>query len=198
MAESKRHVILIAGPNRAGKTTIAPKLLGRRLKVVEFVNADTISTGLSGFRPDSTAFEAGRIMRARLKILADRRSSFAFETTLASRTFAPWITRLCRAGYEFHLIFLWLQNPDQAVERVRDRVLMGGHNVPEDMIRRRYHAGLRNFFTLYQPLATSWEFYDNSSYQPVKLIAAGQGKTVETVHDPVTWDAVVKGTTREE
>ena len=138
----------------------------------EFVNADTIAQGLAAFAPDGVAFEAGSIMLARLHQLAARRRDFAFETTLASRSLAPWLADLLGTGYEFHLVFLWLPSADFAVQRVADRVRMGGHHVPEATVRRRYERGLRNFFRLYQPLATSWRMYDNSVMQSARLIAA--------------------------
>jgi predicted ABC-type ATPase len=126
-----------------------------KLAVTEFVNADVIAQGLSGFNPDAVSFVAGRIMLRRLRELAKERASFAFETTLASRTFAPWLERLVLEGYRFHLVFLWLPSVELALARVADRVRMGGHNVPELTVRRRYHSGLRNFFQIYQPMTTS-------------------------------------------
>ena len=156
------HLIVIAGPNGAGKSTTAPSLLKGTLEVTEFVNADLIAQGLSGFQPEGAVFHAGRVMLERIHYLAKKRIDFAFETTLASRTFAPWIADLRKTGYSFHLVFLWLQNEEFAVGRVAERVRMGGHNVPEETIRRRYYKGIRNFFHIYRPLADAWYFYDNS------------------------------------
>ncbi len=121
-------------------------MLKGTLRVTEFVNADLIAQGLSAFKPEMTAFQAGRIMLERLHYLAKKRVDFAFETTLASKTFAPWIAKLRETGYVFHLIFLWLPSEEFAINRLAERVRSGGHNVPEDIIRRRYHTGLRNFF----------------------------------------------------
>lgn len=148
-------IILLAGPNGAGKTTAAPTLLKGTLGIVEFVNADTIAQGLAGFDPERASIPAGRVMLNRLKDLAEHRISFAFESTLASRTFAPWLRELIENGYDFHLVFLWLPTAAFAVDRVANRVKMGGHDVPEITIRRRYSAGLRNFFELYRALATT-------------------------------------------
>src|SRR3990167_6621370 len=147
MTTKRPHLIVIAGPNGAGKSTTAPSLLKGMLHVTEFVNADLIAQGLSAFKPEMTAFQAGRIMLERMHYLANKRINFSFETTLASKTFAPWITELREMGYVFHLVFLWLPSEEFAINRVAERVRMGGHNVPEDTIRRRYHAGLRNFLT---------------------------------------------------
>jgi predicted ABC-type ATPase len=137
MAEQSPTVIVIAGPNGAGKSTSAPVLLPKTLEVLEFVNADTIASGLSAFRSESVAVEAGRIMLRRLAELAGERANFAFETTLASRSFAPWIAGLRQTGYLFHLVFLWLPTPDLAIKRVLARVRQGGHNAGTIFQKRR-------------------------------------------------------------
>lgn len=166
------HLIIIAGPNGSGKTTTAPALLQNAAQVDDFVNADTIARGLSAFQPEKTSIQAGRVMLSRIHLLAKEKSNFAFETTLASRTFAPWINTLKRQDYEFHLIFLWLKTPELAISRVRERIKMGGHNVPEYIIQRRYHAGLKNFFNLYLSISNSWQFYDNTNVEGLTLIAS--------------------------
>jgi predicted ABC-type ATPase len=187
MGERAPNVIVLAGPNGAGKTTAAPRLLRDMLGVVEFVNADTIAQGLAGFAPEIAAWEAGTVMFDRIRQLAARRSSFAFETTLASRSLAPWLDDLLHAGYAFHLVFLWLPNADLAVGRVADRVRLGGHNVPEATVRRRYDRGLRNFFGLYQPLATAWRLCDNTDLDNPRLVAAGKGSTATAISDCHLW-----------
>jgi len=183
---STPNIILIAGPNGSGKSTTAPQLLRDTMGVVEFVNADAIAVGLSAFRPEQAAIQAGRIMLARMQQLAENQKDFAFETTLASRSFAPWIKQLKQErGYRCHLFFLWLPNPEIAIARVAERVRSGGHDVPESVIRRRYRAGLNNFFQLYKPLADTWRFYDNSSRSP-ELIALGKGNR-EVIHHEEKW-----------
>jgi len=193
MAKNSPSVVILAGANGAGKTTAAPLLLKGTLGVKEFVNADVIAQGLSGFAPERAAMAAGRAMLARIRELARQRASFAFETTLASRSFAPWIEDLKGRGYQFHLVFLWLPSADFAVERVRDRVRLGGHDVPEETIRRRYNRGLWNFFALYQPLATTWRMYDNSRWMRPKLIASGRNSISETVCDRRLWRRIKRG-----
>ncbi len=193
MPEQSLRVVAVAGPNGSGKSTIAPRLLRGVLRVPEFVNADTIAEGLSAFGPERTAMAAGRIMLARLKELARKRVSFAFETTLASRSFAPWIADLIDRGYEFHLVFLWLPDVETALARITERVRMGGHSVPEETVRRRYRAGLRNFFRLYQPMTRIWQFLDNSGQEVPQVIAAGRGVTTDTVSDPETWERITRG-----
>jgi predicted ABC-type ATPase len=144
------NVIILAGPNGAGKTTISQKLLSATPKIPHFVNADTIARGLSAFHSEDLALKAGRIMLDHLHELADQREDFAFETTLASRTFAPWIAELKKTGYKFHLFFVYVPSAEVSIQRVKDRVRRGGHDIPEDTIRRRYQRGLENFFKLYK------------------------------------------------
>ncbi|MBL8988641.1 MAG: AAA family ATPase [Gemmatimonadetes bacterium] len=165
-------VVVVAGPNGAGKSTTAPSLLQDALAVSEFVNADAIAAGLSAFRPESMAVAAGRLMLGRIRALAMARVDFAFETTLASKTFAPRLKRLRESSYRFHLAFLSLPSPDLAVARVAERVRLGGHDVPESVIRRRFVSGLRNLFGLYLDLADTWQVFDNSTLAAPRLIAA--------------------------
>ena len=187
MAPTTSNLVVLAGPNGAGKSTAAPVLLRGTLGVTEFVNADVIAQGLSAFDPDRVALAAGRIMIRRLQELARQGVSFAFETTLSSRSFAPWIRELSQTGYQFHLVFLWLPRADFAVQRVADRVRLGGHGVPETTIRRRYHLGLHNFFRLYQPLATTWGMFDNSGTAGLREIAAGQQTSMTQISDAAIW-----------
>ena len=187
MTEQRPHIIIIGGPNGAGKSTTAPALLKGTLGVTEFVNADTIAQGLSAFQPEGTAFHAGRVMLERIRFLAKEQMDFAFETTLASLTFAPWIQELKKKGYIFHLVFLWLPNEEFAIARVAERVHMGGHNVPEETLRRRYSKGMGNFFRLYKPLADTWFFYDNSFAGSPKLLASGGKKIGTSIGNAVIW-----------
>ncbi len=186
MSETSPQVIIIAGPNGAGKTTLAPFLLRDKLRVMEYVNADPIAHGLSGFDPTGVALQAGRVMLSRLHELSEQRTTFAFETTLAAKHYAEWIKRLRNDGYRFQLIFLWLQSRDLAVRRVQERVNAGGHDVPEQVILRRHAAGLGNFWEIYQPLADAWSVYDNSRLEAL-LIAAGDREVPLLVHDKRSW-----------
>lgn len=194
VADVRPSVVVPAGPNGAGKSTAAPELLQGALAVTEFVNADVIARGLSAFDPEGVAMAAGRVMLARLRELAEQRVSFAFETTLASRSFTPWLRDLHASGYTVHLFFLWLSSADLAVERVADRARAGGHNVPADIVRRRYRAGIRNFFTLYQPLVTSWTPYNASGPEPI-LVAAGLESELPKVHDELVWASIQRQST---
>lgn len=180
------HMIIVAGPNGAGKSTAAPALLQNALQVDDFVNADVIAQGLCAFQPEKEAIRAGRIMLKRIHDLANKKVNFAFETTLASRSFSRWIPALKKQGYQVHLVFLWLRNADLSVSRVQERVKMGGHFVPEETVRRRYHSGIKNFFHLYQPLLDHWKFYDNSNMNNLSLIAAGV-KDSATIENQTIW-----------
>ena len=151
------------------------------------MNADVIAQGLSGFRPEAAALQAGRVMLARLRELAVARADFAFETTLASRSFAPWIRDLRRSGYTFDLFFFWLPSADLAVARVAQRVRGGGHDVPEETVRRRYRRGIENLFHLYQPIASNWWVYDGSAVGDPPLVATGSGSAEATVADAAAW-----------
>jgi predicted ABC-type ATPase len=180
--EAHPAVIMVAGPNGAGKSTIAPGLLAKALGVVEYVNADVIARGLSGFDPDRAALSAGRVMLQRLDELESEKASFAFETTGASRTFVERIARLRNKGYFFLLAYVWVDSADVSVARVERRVLLGGHSVPVDTIRRRYIRGLQNFFSLYRPLADEWRFYNNSQGGNAILIAQGGSGRADQVY----------------
>lgn len=186
------HLIIIAGSNGSGKSTAAPALLKDALHVDDFVNADVIAQGLCAYQPEKAAIQAGRIMLARIHTLADEMTNFAFETTLASRTFATWIPKLKKQGYHFHLIFLWLKDAELAVFRVKERVKTGGHSVPEETIRRRYTAGLKNFFSLYRPLADSWQFYDNSNTEHFSLIASEINQNNLVIMKEELWEQLLE------
>jgi predicted ABC-type ATPase len=180
------NIIVISGANGAGKSTLAPYLLRDTLNIVEYVNADTIAEGLSAFAPENAAFDAGRIMLKRLRELAGERKDFAFETTLASRFYANWIKDLQSKDFHFHLIYLWLKSVDLAIERVRERVRLGGHNIPVEAIKRRFERGRYNFFELYQPIADSWQVFDVSMFEP-QVIAFGDKINGEIILENDLW-----------
>lgn len=159
---SEKRIIIIAGPNGAGKTTFALEYLPNEANCPLFVNADLIAEGLSPFAPDFVAVRAGRLMLEEIQRHARSGVSFAFETTLAGRRYAQLIPRWQGTGYRVHLIFLRLENEEVAIERVAVRVSQGGHSVPEEIIRRRFKQGIRNFEGIYRGLVDSWQIYDNS------------------------------------
>lgn len=180
---------IIAGPNGAGKTTASYSLLPDMLDCWEFVNADEIARGLSPFNPESMAFEAGRIMLQRINQLAEANTTFAFETTLTTMSYAGMIEGCRKKGYQVVLIFLWLSSPELAVERVRSRVAKGGHNIPEEVIRRRYRKGLKNFVDLFMPLCDEWLVADNSFEVPMP-VAKGKNEMIVQIHQPSVWEQI--------
>jgi predicted ABC-type ATPase len=167
------RIIMFAGPNGAGKTTFAREYLPREGCCPVFVNVDLIAAGLSPFSPEQAALQAGKIMLQQLAGHVQRRESFAFETTLSGLGYARMIPQWRRLGFHVHLVFLLLPSADMAVSRVALRVLQGGHSIPEDVIRRRYEAGWRNFKTIYRKLPDTWTIIDNSGIAPVILEEGG-------------------------
>ena len=162
-----KKILIIAGPNGAGKTTFAAEFLPNEANCPIFINADLIASGLSPFRPELVAVRAGRLMLNMIRDYTRRGENFAFETTLSGRGYARLIPRWQGQGYEVKLFFLRLPTPEMAITRVRQRVVEGGHDVPEAVIRRRFHAGWRNFEVIYRDLVDEWTVYDNSGDSPV-------------------------------
>jgi predicted ABC-type ATPase len=184
------RVVIFAGPNGAGKSTHADAILAA-LGIETFVNADYIARGLSGRNTDVVAFEAGRIMLKRLHQLGDAGADFAFESTLSSRTFAPFLRTLKARGYSAAIYYFSLTNAQLAIRRVKLRVALGGHDVPSDIVKRRFGRSLSNFFNLYAPLADQWALFDNSSSSRA-LPVATQYATHLTVTETTTWRKLQK------
>lgn len=165
MDDEQRRILIIAGPNGAGKSTFAREYLPHEAGCPTFINADLIAAGLSPFEPDKAALRAGRLMLEEIEHHVRAHHNFALETTLSGRSYARMIPQWQAANYTVHLIFLKLESPELAVERVAVRVRQGGHAIPEDVIRRRFAKGWANFQNLYQKLVDSWRLYDNSTEQ---------------------------------
>ena len=172
--KKKMNLYVIAGCNGAGKTTASFTVLPEMLKCREFVNADEIADGISPFNPEGVAIQAGRLMIDRIIQLLKDGETFAFETTLATRSYVKLIQQAKKRGYFVTLLFFSLSSAEQAQRRVAQRVSMGGHNIPTDVIIRRYEAGLQNLFQLYMPVCDYWTLYDNSNCPAVR-IASGFG-----------------------
>jgi predicted ABC-type ATPase len=183
------NLYIIAGCNGAGKTTASFTILPEMLDCKEFVNADSIAVGLSPFNPESVAIEAGKLMLSRIHELMRGAADFAFETTLATRSYVPLVKVAQQVGYKVTLLFIWLDSPQTAIQRVADRVAGGGHNIPEDVIIRRYHRGIFNLINLYMPICDSWIVVNNKSVVP-ELIAKGtiSGKNITQNH--YIWDTI--------
>ena len=154
---------IIAGCNGAGKTTASYNVLPNMLNCKEFVNADEIAKGLSPFASETMAFQAGKLMLERIDELLGKKVTFAIETTLATRSYVNLVTRAQAVGYQVSLLYFWLESPGFARRRVAERVSQGGHNIPSEVIERRYWLGLRNLFELFIPRVNYWALYDNNA-----------------------------------
>jgi predicted ABC-type ATPase len=162
----KPNLYIIAGCNGAGKTTASFNILPEILLCKEYVNADEIARGISPFQPEKVAIEAGRIMLKRIDELLGNKESFAFETTLATKSFESLIYNAQEKGYFVNLIYYWLESVELAEFRVKTRVAEGGHNIPKDVIHRRYFRGIDNLFKIYHDICDLVIIYDNSNNQP--------------------------------
>ena len=177
----------MAGPNGAGKSTCAGCYLPAD---VHYINADDIARSLTDQQTRDTEVQAARIALKRMDEAKARCESFATETTLASKTLARHAVRLQQFGYFFHLIYIWSPSFDFSVERVAIRVRMGGHNIPDETIRRRWLAGLKNFFSIYQAITDLWDVVDNTSLGQPRRIATGKlGRSIE-IFDQALWDLI--------
>jgi predicted ABC-type ATPase len=166
---SKPTIYLIAGCNGAGKTTFAKEFLPS-IGVIRFLNADEIARGLSPLRPEAVAFKAGRLLLNELRELIDRHETFALESTLSGRTYVRLFESAKQRGYVIELHFVWIPDPREAIRRVRQRVIAGGHDVPVEDIKRRFARSIRHLLDDYGPLANKWFLWDNSA-PPAKLLA---------------------------
>lgn len=159
---NKPNLYIIAGCNGAGKTTASLTVLPEVLECEEFVNADDIARGLSPFHPEDMAIMAGKLMLERIDSLLSQKKTFAIETTLATRSYKALVRRAKSSGYTVTLLFFWLPSPEMAEMRVASRVASGGHNIPCDVVHRRYWLGLQNLFDIFAPIVDYWSIYDNS------------------------------------
>ena len=173
------NLYIISGCNGAGKTTASYTVLPEILDCREFVNADEIARGLSPFNPGSVAIEAGRLMLKRIEELLGKGESFSIETTLATKSYINLVRRAQAEGYAVKIIFFWLKTPELAVLRVAERVQKGGHDIPEDVIRRRYVAGIKNLFQLFMNEVDYWAIYDNSEQFRQKVASGRKGKAMD-------------------
>lgn len=183
-----KKLYVIAGCNGAGKTTASYTILPEILDCKEFVNADEIARGLSPFQPEKAGIEAGRLMLKRIKTLLESGENFAFETTLATKSYVNLIKNAKEREYQVILLFFWLHSPDLAISRVKNRVKEGGHNIPEHVIRRRYINGLKNFFKLYLPMIDNWMFINNSG-ETYEIVAEGSFEDMIINNDPL-WNQI--------
>jgi predicted ABC-type ATPase len=184
-----QDIYILAGPNGAGKTTAAKTVFPETLKIIEFVNADEIAKGLSPFNWEDVAFESGRIMIKRIHQLSHEKKDFGLETTLSSKNYLKFIETVKQNGYNVTLVFLYLNNVDIAQQRVAKRVSEGGHNIPIDVVERRYYRGLKNLKSYFN-VVNNWYCYDNSNGQ-YELIAKKTGDK-KTIINFEIWNRIQK------
>ncbi|HHP7242790.1 MAG TPA: zeta toxin family protein [Cyclobacteriaceae bacterium] len=180
-----KKLYIIAGCNGAGKTTASYTILPDILDCKEFVNADEIARGISPFQPEKVGIEAGRMMLRRINNLLESEESFAFETTLSTRSYVKFVEKAKQLDYQITCLFFWLDSEELAISRVATRVKEGGHNIPEEVIRRRYSGGLKNFFNLFLPKVDNWLFVNNSG-DSYEIIAEGSMNEI-TVNNVLQW-----------
>jgi predicted ABC-type ATPase len=187
----KPRIVILAGPNGAGKSTVAKYLLTEKYGISEFVNADAIAAGLSAFAPEAVAFEAGRIMLRRIDSLLKDKRSFAFETTLASKSFTRLIARAQSAEYRVTLLYVALPSAQLAKRRVARRVKEGGHTIPENVIERRFYRSLDNLINRYRVVVDEWLVYDNSEMQAPVLVVYGSNTALKIIEEQ-KWQRLLK------
>lgn len=183
------RLYIISGCNGAGKTTASYSLLPEMLDCREFVNSDEFAKGLSPFDPSKAAIQASKYMIKKFRYLLKRHMDFAVETTLATRTLLKTVRMAQDAGYTVTLLYFWLNSPELAVERVKARVEAGGHDIPEETIRRRYNVGIYYFFNSYAPICERWILADNSQ-APFRVIAEGSKKDIINIRDEETYRTI--------
>ena len=180
------NLYIIAGCNGAGKTTASFTILPDILGCKEFVNADNIAYGISPFNVEGVAIEAGKIMLRRIEELLVEKSDFAIETTLATRSYVSLVRRAQAIGYTVKVLYIWLESPELALKRVSERVKRGGHNIPVDVVERRYYTGVKNLFNLFMPVCDAWILADNTFDQLV-IIAHGKKKFEKNIENNDLW-----------
>lgn len=191
------RLYIISGCNGAGKTTASYTLLPELLEVSEFVNSDEFAKYLEPFKPENAKVRASRFMLEKINYLLERKADFAIETTLATRSLLKITQRAQAEGYSVTVLYFWLNSPELAIQRVRDRVEKGGHNIPEPIIRRRYSTGIMYFFRDYSKVCDRWILADNSEI-PFHIVAEGRKNRITDMLKPLTYEKIRKLAEEEE
>jgi predicted ABC-type ATPase len=184
------EIYIIAGPNGAGKTTASFTILPEILGITQFINADEIAKGLSPFNTESVAIQAGKLMLSRIKYLIQHKSDFAFETMLSTKSYVNLIREAHQANYKITLVFFYLDSAQLAIERVKKRVLQGGHSIPEFIIRRRFLRGINNLKNLYIPIVDNWMVFDNSENE-LKFVAERSENKEVNIYNSSVWNKIL-------
>lgn len=180
---------IISGCNGSGKTTASYALLPEMLECSQFVNSDEFAKGLSPFSPESASIQASRYMLLKIRYLFKRQKDFGIETTLATRSLLKMSEEAQKQGYFVTVLYFWLDSPERAIERIKARVAAGGHNIPEETVRRRYRVGIKYFFNDYIPLCDRWILADNSNV-PFRVIAEGLKAGLVSIKDEETFEKI--------
>lgn len=183
------RLYIVSGCNGAGKTTASYTLLPEMLECRQFVNSDEFAKGLSPFNPEGASIQASRYMLMRIRYLLQRKEDFGIETTLATRSLLNTVRAAQAEGYYVTVLYFWLNSPDLAVKRVKARVAAGGHNIPEETVRRRYRVGINYFFNDYAPICDRWILADNSQV-PFKVVAEGGKARPLIIKDSDTFEKI--------
>jgi predicted ABC-type ATPase len=170
------NLYIIAGPNGAGKTTFARKFLPKYANCKVFINADLIAQGLSPFAPERAAFRAGRLTLEEIETQAERGEDFGFETTLSGKGHLELIRGLKKRGFEVNIFYLWVSDEELTLARIKERVSLGGHDVPKNVVERRFARSIGNFLGPYRRLADHWILFDNSGAVPREIATSRERK----------------------
>ena len=181
-----KEIVIIGGPNGAGKTTTARTLLPAFFSEYEFLNADEIARDLNSLDVQAAAFAACKVLLGRMKGLIAQGESFALETTCSGKSFIPILRRCVESGWEITFYYFWLPDPEMSIQRVANRVRQGGHNIPSEVIYRRFQTGLWNMRHLYLPIAKTAAIYDNSDKARVLIAKRENGAELEVL-DQKRW-----------
>ncbi len=184
------RMYIISGCNGSGKTTASYTLLPEMLECNQFVNSDEFAKSLSPFNPSEASVSASRYMLQKIYYLLGNHMDFCVETTLATRSLMGIINDAKSRGYTVDILYFWLKSPEMAIARVKSRVEAGGHNIPENVVRRRYYMGLNYFFETYAPVCDRWMLADNSS-SPFSIVAEGSHAGIK-VRDKEKYDTILR------
>ena len=186
-----KRLYIIAGCNGAGKTTASTRFLPSILNCRQWVNADEIAYGLSPLDPQSVAFQAGRLMLERIQELLSLNETFAIETTLSTRAYRNLVLQAQAMGYQVNLVFFYLPSPQMAICRIAHRVKNGGHFVPDDVVIRRYHRGLKNLKEIFMPIVDQWDIYRYEDNAYILLASGKKGETFDLIDNTIIMDDIV-------
>ena len=192
---NKPTLLVIAGSNGVGKTTFAKNFLKKYPNCNQFINSDLIASGLSPIKPESASLEAGKLMLTKIKRLIEQKQSFSFETTLSGKLYLKIFNIAKKQDYQIHLIYLYLESPDFAIKRIKERVKHGGHYVDDKDVKRRFYRSLNNLFNLYWNIFNTIAIVNNSSTNPTITATMKNNKLI--LFEPQIFDRMKQMSTYE-